>query len=354
MTNKVPFGPQNVLIDVDCEIERYFAHEYVSLMVLQQLKENESFSPDVFTKRTTSRFKKAFISKSLNGNFEEFIDSATKTSNEIEDTNEHKTIGWLNQRTDSDTLIISLASLAGLEWRLFTPNLSFTSGLLHKTTSDILVVQESSFRLPESRYPSFYMEGIDNDTNTFELLVEKIRTEIKNREEKYNKKFRKITLYGDSKHCAATISIFLHLQDIVEMCIVTHGHATYDYKVCPWYNAWMEWKDNYWFPNRYKNPKPFTIHMPTWGHILKILHFRDMGLDSKILDPVRQLEHANIDKNRIYYFYGDKDLPHQLQLDYVKQFEDYFTLFPVYTPEGHDIHRIKPLIEDQWLESLTN
>ena len=337
---------QGVDYDLDDEIESYFLNENLIQDQYRKSKLDINKKVDYATRIYNKDLYNVLYKKAMHGSWDFARENVNSyDTDKFESLTNDNCIIRKKTNIEHDTLIITFPSMAGPEGR-FTANRSNISERIIELDTDLLVVNEDPFRMPESLYPSNLMLGISNDFNTIELAAEKIRECI-------TKEYKHIVIHGESKHAAGSVSFAMQLSDIVTNVFVMTGPTTFKWDVDPWVKKYLKWT------NRPESLKEQYLDMPEvqFMHIIKSYNFKKMRLSDKILDPFRYVSNYDL---KIDYYHGKYDTDFIGFKNYVEQFNaNNVTMHDVdFKISENQTHNIKPYIErkllPEYIKNLTN
>lgn len=337
---------KNVEYDLDDEIDSYFLNENLILEQYKRSKLDIGKRVDYATRLHNSDLKKVLTNKATTGSWDFARDIVnTYDKDRFEALSDDHCIIRKKTYSDYNTLIIIFPSYAGPEGR-FTSNRDNVGEKIIELDTDLLIINEDPFRMPESLYPSNLMLGISNTYNSVESTAKKLRQCIK-------KEYKNVIIYSESKHAAAGATYAIQLSDIVTHLFIMSGPTTFNWDESPWVQKYIKWA------NRPEELEHQWIDMPDvqWMHLIKCYNFKKMGLSDKILSPFKYINDYDIDIN---YYQGKYDL------DYVgfkrfleNQKLDNLNIHSVdYKISDTQKHNIKSYLDryifPQYIKNLTN
>jgi hypothetical protein len=284
---------RDIEYDLDDAIDSYFLNENIIQDQYRKSKLDIGKRVDYSTRIYNRDLKNVLHDKAMHGSWDFARDNVnTYDTDKFEKLTDDYCI--LRKKTDKeyDTLVITFPSFAGPEGR-FTSNRTNVSERLIDQDTDLLIVNEDPFRMPESLYPSNLMLGISDTYNTVELAVEKIRECI-------TKEYKNIVIHVESKHAAAGATYAIQLNDIVTHLFVMTGATTFKWDKSPWVQKYLKWA------SRPESLKDQFLDMPDvqFMHIIKTYNFKKMRISDKILDPFAYIGDYDI---KIDYYHGKYD-----------------------------------------------
>jgi hypothetical protein len=286
----------NNFFDFNDEVDLYFLHETVLYNTYQLAKQNKSKNNKV--DRYTSIFNREVLSifteRAWHAGCNDFAMKNVHTydSERFENLSADKSMIWKKSYKNHDTLIIHLNAFGGHEGRLASSVTNINEKIINLET-DLLIVNEDPFRVPETIYPAFMILGCSDNNNTLEKMCNQIRSYIK-------KEYKNIILYADSRHASSVVSIAIELYDLKPRVLTTGGQTTVDWDRSPWVKNYFKWF------NRPKvlRDQHLSITPVAIMHMVKCWKFKNMGLDSILLDPYRYIDDYDI---RVDFIYGKYD-----------------------------------------------
>ena len=317
-------------VNLDDPIDLHFSYQY-------QLWLKYSFQD----KSISEKQRKGSYSRMLM----DFIDTGNWVYDKVNPkhyvTNESGTIGFYDK--GSDILLIYLGSMPGHEERLGYPIMSVPNHI-EELDVDIICAREDPLMKPEYLYPCSYFLGVDAEYNTFEKMCDYIRSIIK-------KQYKKVVVFGDSRHSAVPVSVAHYLKDIVTNCFIVHGQSIWDFDESPWVNNHLT------YPNLINCPYPTPF--PAISHVVRsYVLTKKMNINHKYLCPYSYLDEIlNI---KVDYFYGKYDDDHKQFLDLVMGYKNENIDFHSvdYRLGKGSGHFIRPIIDrkifPEYIESLRN
>lgn len=284
---------RDIEYDLDDEIDSYFLNENIIQDQYRKSKLIAGERVDYSTRIYNKDLHSVLYNKAMHGSW----DFARDTVNTFDpDKFEKLTDDYciLRKKTDKEhnTLVITFPSFAGPEGRFTSTRTNVSQKLIEEDT-DLLIVNEDPFRMPESLYPSNLMLGVSNELNTVELTAKKIRECI-------TKEYKNIVIHVESKHAAAGATYAIQLSDIVTHLFVMTGATTFKWDKSPWVQKYLKWE------SRPEALKEQFLDMPDvqFMHVIKTYNFKKMGISDKILDPFSYIGNYNI---KIDYYHGKYD-----------------------------------------------
>lgn len=296
---------RDIEYDLDDEIDSYFLNENIIQDQYQKSKLDIGKRVDYSTRIYNHDLSKVLYGKAMHGSWEFARDTVNSyDTDKFEKLTDDHSILRKKTDTEYDTLVITFPSFAGPEGR-FSSNRTNVSERLINQETDLLIVNEDPFRMPESLYPSNLMLGISDTYNTVELAVEKIRECI-------TKEYKNIVIHVESKHAAAGASYAIQLNDIVTHLFVMTGPTTFNWDTSPWVQKYLKWDNR---PEALKNQ---FLDMPDvqFMHIIKTYNFKKMRLSDKLLDPFKYIDNYDI---KIDYYHGKYDIDFTSFKNYVEK-----------------------------------
>ena len=217
----------NQLWNFDDDVELYFLHERILQHQYITAKNNSNKKADRFSRVYNTELINVLEKRAEAGTIE-FARPLVQSYNDnlFENVSDDYTMCWKRTNTEHDTLNIHLTSFAGHEGRLSSPLTNVSEKIINLDT-DLLIVNEDPFRMPESLYPSNMVLGVSDKCDSIKSTCNQIRKYI-------NKEYKHVILYADSKHAGSVVSIALQLQDLNIRVLTTGGQSTYNWKTSPW------------------------------------------------------------------------------------------------------------------------
>lgn len=334
--------------DFDDPIDVYYLHEYLI---------HRKYKKAIAQKNSSDRLDK--FSRVFNGDLIEILNKREQTgswffarektreynADIFENVSDDYCMCWKKTNKEHDILLIHISSYAGHEGRLKS-ELTNVNPKLYNLDVDFLIVNEDPFRMPESVYPAYMLLGCSEQNNTLEKMCNQIRSYIK-------KDYKKIVLLGDSKHAASTVGIAMQMHDIVTNVFVTGGMSTYSWEKSPVVKKYFKWH------NRPKELEHQFLNITDIEiiYMVKAYNYYKMGLDDKLVDPLRYLHEYDIE---VDYYYGKYDTDYIHHLNYAMQFKsDKFRFHEVdYKISDNQTHNIRPYVDrkifPEYIKNLTN
>jgi hypothetical protein len=289
----------NQLWDFDDDVELYFLHERILenayLRILKAPKTEQR--TDKATREFIRGMKHVWGKRAETGSIEWARPEVHNYDDSVfERVSNDYTMCWKKTNIVHDTLVIHLTSFAGHEGRL-TNSLTNISPKIIDLDTDLLIVNEDPFRMPESLYPSYFILGCSSKCNSLSATADQIKTYIK-------KEYKNIVIYADSKHAGSGVSLAYELADLNPRVLVTGGITTYNWDTSPWVTMYLKWF------NRPKNLEHQWISVSNIAvaHIIKCYKFKQMGIDERSLDPYKFLNDYNIPVDFCYGKYDSEYL----------------------------------------------
>lgn len=284
---------RDIEYDLDDEVDSYFLNENIIYDQYRKSKLDIGKRVDYSTRIYNNDLHRVLYDKAMHGSWE-FARANVNTydTNRFEKLTDDYCILKKKTSTNHDTLIITFPSFAGPEGR-FSANRTNISEKIIEQDTDLIVVHEDPFRMPEHLYPSNLMLGISDELNTVELAAERIRECI-------TKEYKNIIIHSESKHCAGGVSYALQLSDIVTHILLMAGPTTFDWDRSPWVQKYLKWE------KRPEELKYQFLDMPDaqFMHIIKTYNFKKMNLSDEILNPFKYISNTNI---KVDYYQGKYD-----------------------------------------------
>ena len=327
------------LWDFDDPIDQYYLHEYLI---------HRKYKKAIAQKQSSDRLDK--FSRVFNDDLIDLLNKREQTgswffarektrqynSDMFENVSDDFCMCWKKTTTNYDTLIIHISSFAGHEGRLKSELTNINPKITNLPT-DLLVVNEDPFRMPESVYPAYFLLGCSEENNSIEKMCNQIRSYIK-------KEYKHVVVLGDSKHAASTIRIAQELSDVVTNVFLTGGMTTYSWDKSPVVARYFKW---------YNRPKELEHQFLNITDIeiiymVKAYNFKKMGLDDTLVDPMRYMKNYSF---KVDYYYGKYDVDYISFLNYALQFEsDNFKFHEVdYKISENQTHNIRPYVDRKLL-----
>lgn len=279
--------------DLDDVIDSYFLNENIIQDQYRKSKLDIGKRVDYSTRIYNHDLNKVLHNKAMYGSWDFARDSVNSyDSDRFETLTDDNCILKKKTSTDHDTLIITFPSFAGPEGRFSASRTSISEKIIEQDT-DLIVVHEDPFRMPEHLYPSNLMLGISDELNTVELAVERIRECI-------TKEYKHVVIHSESKHCAGGVTYALQLRDIVTHVLVMAGPTTFDWDISPWVKKYLKWS------GRPEHLKHQFLDMPDaqMMHLIKTYNFKKMNLSDEILNPFNYISDTDI---KVDYYQGIYD-----------------------------------------------
>lgn len=294
--------------DFNDEVDLYFLHETILYETYQLAKKRKSDNKKV--DRYTSTFNREvlniFSERAFNGGKNDFAKKNVYTYDEerFENLSNDKTMIWKKSNANHDTLIIHLNAFGGHEGRLASSITNVNEKITNLET-DLLIVNEDPFRVPETIYPAFMVLGCSNENDTLHKMCNQIRTYIK-------RDYKNIVLYADSRHASTVVSIAIELKDLKPRVLTTGGQTTVDWDRSPWVRSYLKWFNR---PKKLEN-QVLSITPVAIMHMVKCWKFKHMNIDKKILDPYRYIDDYDI---QVDYIYGKYDTDYRGFQNYLQR-----------------------------------
>lgn len=321
--------------DFDDDVDLYFLHERMLHEQYSKAKsvQNQTGRVDRFTRVFNKDLNYVWNQRAATGG-NEWARPVVHSYDEqlFERVSEDYTMCWKRTDKKHDTLIIHLTSFAGHEGRLTSPLTNVSEKIINLNT-DLLIVNEDPFRMPEILYPSMMVLGVSDVCNTIPKTVQQIRRYIE-------RDYKHIVLYADSKHAGSVISIAYEMTDLNPSVIVTGGQTTYDWDTSPWVKHYLKWFNR---PEQLKH-QFLDMHAVAVMHFVKSYKFKQMGLDKKFTDPYPLI---NDYKVPVHFIYGKYDTDYARFKNYVAGIKsDYINMIEVdYKISNTQTHNIKPHVD---------
>lgn len=323
----------NQLWDFDDDVELYFLHERILQHQYVSAKNDSNKKTDRFSRVYHTDLINVLEQRAETGTIE-FARPLVQSYNDdlFENVSDDYTMCWKRTNVEHDTLIIHLTSFAGHEGRLSSPLTNVSEKIINLDT-DLLIVNEDPFRMPEILYPSNMVLGVSNKCDSIKSTCNQIRKYI-------NKEYKHVILYADSKHAGSVVSIALELQDLNIRVLTTGGQSTYNWETSPWVKGYLKW---------FNRPEYLTHqYMPIIGvavmHIVKCYKFKQMNIDERITDPYKFLNDYDIP---VDFFYGKYDTDYVGFKNYVERLKiNNLTMHEIdYKISSSQTHNIRPYVD---------
>jgi len=323
----------NQLWNFDDDVELYFLHERILQHQYVSAKNDSNKKTDRFSRVYNTDLINILEQRAETGTIE-FARPLVQSYNDdlFENVSDDYTMCWKRTNVEHDTLIIHLTSFAGHEGRLSSPLTNVSEKIINLDT-DLLIVNEDPFRMPESLYPSNMVLGVSNKCDSIKSTCNQIRKYI-------NKEYKHVILYADSKHAGSVVSIALELQDLNIRVLTTGGQSTYNWETSPWVKGYLKW---------FNRPEYLTHQfMPIIGvaimHIVKCYKFKQMNIDERITDPYKFLNDYDIP---VDFFYGKYDIDYVGFKNYVERLKiNNLTMHEIdYKISSSQTHNIRPYVD---------
>lgn len=323
----------NQLWDFDDDVELYFLHERILQHQYVSAKNDSNKKTDRFSRVYNTDLINILEQRAETGTIE-FARPLVQSYNDdlFENVSDDYTMCWKRTNVEHDTLIIHLTSFAGHEGRLSSPLTNVSEKIINLDT-DLLIVNEDPFRMPEILYPSNMVLGVSNKCDSIKSTCNQIRKYI-------NKEYKHVILYADSKHAGSVVSIALELQDLNIRVLTTGGQSTYNWETSPWVKGYLKW---------FNRPEYLTHqYMPIIGvavmHIVKCYKFKQMNIDERITDPYKFLNDYDIP---VDFFYGKYDTDYVGFKNYVERLKiNNLTMHEIdYKISSSQTHNIRPYVD---------
>ena len=323
----------NQLWDFDDDVELYFLHEKILQYTYSTIKNDSNKKIDRFSRIYKTDFINILEQRAETGTIE-FARPMVQSYNDelFENVSDDYTMCWKRTNIEHDTLIIHLTSFAGHEGRLSSPLTNVSEKIINLDT-DLLIVNEDPFRMPEILYPSNMVLGVSNKCDSIKSTCNQIRKYI-------NKEYKHVILYADSKHAGSVVSIASELQDLNIRVLTTGGQSTYNWETSPWVKGYLKWFNR---PEYLKHQ-----YMPITGvvlmHIVKCYKFKQMNIDKRITDPYKFLNDYNIP---VDFLYGKYDTDYLGFKNYVERLKiNNLTMHEIdYKISSLQTHNIRPYVD---------
>lgn len=327
-------------INLDDELDLYWFHEYLQWRRYRDV--NSLLKSSLIEKRILSETNKVYKKKADTGSY----DFAKPVVNSIDPslwTNASDDFTMAMKKTDANhkTCIIFCESLAGHEWRM-SHSFAHAPSNVYNLPVDILSVSESTFRFPESKFPSYLLRGCSDECDTIQKMIQQIRLYF------VNKNYENVVIFGDSKHCGAVMAIALQMKDLVTHVFCTHGFNTYDWHTTPYREDFVRHTNS----DR-KNP-PYHITAGGMMHTIKSYHFTKEGFRDTVINPLKYIHTAPF---QVDYFYGKYDKEYEPFLPLAQAVKsDNFKMHEVDYKLAHEehTHNIRGIIDRKVLPEYIN
>lgn len=328
-------------VDLDDPIDLYFFHE---LAIWKRYHSNVKYidPKDRYSKIVKKDFIKLIEQKADTGSWDFSKEHVLSYDTErFENVSDDFTV--CNKKTDnsSDKLIIYLTSFAGHDGRL-TNNLSSVSDHVINLDTDLIIVNENPYRMPERLFPAYMVLGVSEQNDTVAKTAELIKSYIK-------REYKKVIIYGDSKQCAATVALANELSDVVTHCFVSNGMATYSWDNSPYILRHLKLiKRNKLLNNRASREELEELERNVTDvmamYFIKCYQFKQLNIAPEILEPFKHLKSSI----KFDLFYGKYDEDYQIFVDYVKQIKN----SDFYSTDNLNIHEIDFKISQQQTHNI--
>lgn len=334
----------NTLYDFEDDIELYFLHERMLHEQYSNTKksQNQTDRVDRYTRLFNKEINYVWSQRAATGSID-FARPLVRSFNDdlFEKVSEDFTMCWKRTDKKHDILLIHLTSFAGHEGRLTSPLTSVSDKVVNLDT-DLLIVNEDPFRMPEILYPSMMVLGCSDTCDTIPKMCNQIRKYIE-------KEYKHVVFYADSKHAGSVLSIAYELEDLNPKIIVTGGQTTYDWETSPWVTHYLKWF------NRPEQLKDQTLDMNPVAvmHFVKSYKFKQMKVDKKYTDPYKFINDYNIP---VQFFYGKYDIDYLGFKNYISKIKsDNLDIHEVdYKISDVQTHNIKPYVDRKILPKFIN
>jgi hypothetical protein len=336
------------IVNLDDELEVNFATEYFFWDEYNRIKNSAT---NISGKKDLANYYNALQEKYTNGGLEHSRKFIETPDDFFEWISEDKCFGKSKNFGSKENLIIYICSHAGIENRMNLPILSMPNRIKDLNDRfDVLTINEHPLRFPESQYPSYLVLGCSDIHNTFEKMCNYISTLI-------DKKYKKVVVFGDSKHAAISLSIAHALDDIVTNVFIAHGQTSYDWEESGWIQSYIKYitKRNKIYENTgYLDDKMLNdISGPHIFHILKCYKFKKLNIKNEILSPFKY--HKNYKNIDVAYFYNKNDLEYKPFIDWLlKNATGSITFNDIDYDNKVNQHFIKPYLERKIIPDYIN
>lgn len=321
------------IFDLEDDVDLFFLHEHVLYESYVKSKSNSNAKLDRFSRVWNKDIKSVCNQRVLTGSID-FAKPLVRSYNEelFENVSDDFTMCWKKTDTEHDTLVIHLTSYAGHEGRLTSPLTNVSEKIINLDT-DLLIVNEDPFRMPESIYPSNLILGCSDTCDDITKMCAQIKTYIK-------KEYKHVVLYADSKHAGSVLSIAYEMSDLNMRVCVTGGQTTYNWNTSPWVRGYLKWTNR---PEQLKH-QFYSITPVAIMHIVKCYKFKQMNIDERITDPYKFLDEYNIP---VDFYYGKYDADYVGFKNYVERLKLHnLTMHEVdYKISDSQTHNIRPYID---------
>lgn len=323
--------------DFDDDVELYFLHERVlqEQYIKSKYSHNEHNRVDRLTRVYNRDLNHVWNKRAETGGNEWARNIVQSYNSELfKDVSDDFTMCWKRTEQSNDTLIIHLTSYAGHEGRLTSP-LTNVSDKIVDLNTDLLIVNEDPFRMPEILYPSNMVLGVSDKCDNITKTCNQIRSYIK-------KDYKHIILYADSKHAGSVVSIAYELSDLNVRVLTTGGQSTYNWDTSPWVKMYLKWFNRPpYLGHQYLSITPVAVM-----HVIKCHKFKQMNIDEKYTDPYKFIDEYNIP---VDYYHGKYDIGYlgfKNYLETIPQYKRNLKLHEVdYKISDNQTHNIKPYID---------
>jgi len=334
----------NTLYDFEDDIELYFLHERMlhEKYLKSKNSQNQSNRVDRYTRVFNKDLNYVWSQRAATGSIEWARPTVQSYDEEMfEKVSEDFTMCWKRTDKKHDTLIIHLTSFAGHEGRLTSPLTNISEKIINLDT-DLLIVNEDPFRMPEILYPSMMVLGVSSICDTIPKTASQIKKYIEH-------DYKNIVLYADSKHAGSVLSIAYELVDLNPTVIVTGGQTTYDWDTSPWVKHYLKW---FYRPEHLKD-QFLDMHDVAIMHFIKSYKFKQFGVDKRFTDPYPMINEYKVP---VHFFYGKYDTDYARFKNYVSDIKsDYIKMYEVdYKISKTQTHNIKPYVDRKILPKFIN
>lgn len=323
----------NRIFDLEDDVDLFFLHEYVLYESYAKSKSNSNAKLDRFSRVWNKDIDYVCKQRAKTGSID-FAKPLVRSYNDelFENVSDDFTMCWKKTDTEHDTLVIHLTSYAGHEGRLTSPLTNVSEKIVNLNT-DLLIVNEDPFRMPESSYPSNLILGCSDTCDDITKMCAQIKTYIK-------KEYKHVVLYADSKHAGSAVSIAYEMSDLNMRVLVTGGQTTYNWDTSPWVKGYLKWFNR---PEQLKH-QFYSIIPVAIMHIVKCYKFKQMNIDERIIDPYKFLDEYNIP---VDFYYGKYDTDYIGFKNYVERLKLHnLTMHEVdYKISDSQTHNIRPYID---------
>lgn len=335
---------RNRVIDLDDELDVMFACEYFSWDEYTRMKTHAS---NIAERDNVKKYKNSYLKRFKSGRLDSTRNNIEVPAQEFNYVSDDKCVGKIEN--DNDNLIIYTISHAGIENRMNLPIIGLPDRIYDlKDRFDIVCLNEHPFRFPEILYPSNLVLGCSDKNNTFDKMINSIKNTI-------TKSYKKVIVFGDSKHAAISLSISHALSDIVTNVFIIHGQTSYAWNDSGWvqpYLKYLEKRQNIFEKTGYiDNTMAEEIPGAQLYHIIKSYMFNKMNIDDRVLSPFKYHNEYNI---KIDYIYNKYDHDHMHFADWLLKNATGNINFHKLEEKSHNPHFIRPHVERKILPKYIN